>query len=247
MPSISFRSSLTAIFLFTFCLAVCSGLSAQENDTLLFSSLATDVSNGKPAKSPDGKKVVNAKENDNTDDFPLDISITTGTGKLTARINFGLNAQVLWSPDSTAFAITGSSQGANGLYETEVFYIRDAQLVRIPLTKVVQQEFGHPVKCGWPEAPNIGAVTWLTKKGRLVLAAQIISHSNCDSFGTFKAYVVDTLTPRILRGYDQIEAKKKFASALGPLLRDADDSCIRNPKSCYVSTNHPELKSKTEK
>jgi len=218
----------------------------QQGKAPFFSSMATYVYGGKAAKSPDGRKEVTIKlVDDNADDFPTDVFVVTGGKRISARISFGLNAQVLWRPDSTGFAITGSEEGANGQYETDVFEMRGGKLVRAPLTKLVQEAFGHPVKCGWPEAPNVVAVQWLGASSQLVVAAQIISHSNCDSMGTFKAYVVDTVTQRLVRVYDQIQAKQRFGSALGEWLRDAKDSCIRDPKTCFVVANHPELKSNT--
>ena len=161
--------------------------------------------------------------------------------KLTARIFFGLNTEVLWSPDSKAFAVSGSSEGANGLYWTDVFLIEGERLVTIPLAPLIQRTFGHPVKCGWPEDPNVAAVTWTEASTRILLAAEIIHHSNCDSFGTFKAYEVHLPTKTVIKTYDQLETKKLFKPELGTELAGAPDNCVRNPKSCYVQANHPSL------
>jgi hypothetical protein len=68
-------------------------------------------------------------------DFPLIVEVDDGHKKLTANVRFGLDAEVVWSLDSRAFAITGSSEGANGIYWTDVFLIDREQLVRVPLTK----------------------------------------------------------------------------------------------------------------
>jgi len=63
-------------------------------------------------------------------DFPSEVSVRTPSGLFHARIQFGLNAQVLWSKDSRAFAVTGSSEGANGRYHTDAFYIDSDRLRR---------------------------------------------------------------------------------------------------------------------
>jgi len=97
------------------------------------------------------------------------------------------------------------------------------------------------VKCGWSELPNVVAVKWLKGATTLLVAAQIIAHSNCDSFGTFTGFVVDAENLRVVKRYNQLEVKRLYGSGLGPELRDADDGCIRSPKSCFVATNHPEL------
>lgn len=160
--------------------------------------------------------------------------------KLTAKIFFGLNAEVLWSPDSKAFAVSGSGEGANGLYWVDVFVLKPDELAVVPLTPVIQRAFGHPVKCGWPELPNVAAIAWIVPSERILLAAEIIHHSNCDSFGTFKAYEVNVRTKTITKTFNQLEAKKRYGRELGRELSDAPDNCIRSPKSCYVGANHPE-------
>jgi hypothetical protein len=150
-----------------------------------------------------------------------------------------LNAEVLWSPDSKAFAVSGSGEGANGLYWVDVFVLKPDRLAVVPLTRVIQRAFGHPVKCGWPEDPNVVAVTWIEPSVKILVAAEIIHHSNCDSFGTFKAYEVDVTTGTITRTLNQLEAKRLYGKDLGEELSSAPDNCIRDPKSCYVGANHP--------
>jgi hypothetical protein len=169
------------------------------------------------------------------------VEVSVGGKTLTVKIFFGLNTEVLWSPDSQAFAVSGSSEGANGQYWTEVFLVRSGRLDPLPLAEIVRNAFGHPVKCGWPEFPNIAAVTWIKASERILVSAEIIHHSNCDSFGTFKAYEIDIPSKKITKTYDQILAKRLFGDQLGEELSSAPDNCIRDPKSCYVGANHPSL------
>lgn len=166
------------------------------------------------------------------------VEVKIGGETLAAKIFFGLNTELLWSPDSQAFTVSGSSEGANGQYWAEVFLLRSDRLDPLPLAQIVRNAFGHPVKCGWPEFPNIAAVTWIKPSERILVSAEIIHHSNCDSFGTFKAYEIDIPKKEITKSYDQIQAKKLFGSQLGEELSNAPDNCIRHPKSCYVETNH---------
>ena len=195
----------------------------------------------KTAPSPDGKKKVGIKllDNDNVEDFPAIVTVDTERGQLTTTIRFGLNTEVLWSPDSMAFTLTGSCCGGNGQYQTDVFMVKDNQLVRVSLTVVAERAFGHPVKCGWPEPPNVAAIRWLIPSKRLLVASEIMHHSNCDSFGTFKAYSIDLSERRIVDQYAQLEAKRRFGTDLGEELLQADDNCIREPKSCRVNFNRP--------
>ena len=73
----------------------------------------------------------------------------------------------------------------------------------------------------------------------LLVAAQIVPHTNCDSMGTFTAYTIDPWRMRIGKKYSQLEAKASFRSSLGPWLSDARDECIRDPEQCYVAQLHP--------
>jgi hypothetical protein len=162
-------------------------------------------------------------------------------GRLFERsFHFGLNAQVLWAPDAARLAITGSESGANGQFRTAVVTLSDDTIGWLDLTPSIERTFGHPVKCGHDETPNVVAVTWRSNR-RLVVAAEIINHSNCDSFGTFSAFDVDVVTGHVEHAYDQLEAKRRWHAALGPELLAAPDQCIRTPPACFVATNHPEL------
>ena len=98
------------------------------------------------------------------------------------------------------------------------------------------------MKCGLAESPNVVAVKWLDGSKRLLFAAQIINHSNCD-IGTSKGFVVNVENLHVVKRYDQIEMKRLFGSDLGPWLQSAEDACVVTPRSCYVRTNHPELTS----
>jgi hypothetical protein len=197
-----------------------------------------DRDKAKTAISPDGRKKVSiCMLDENAEDFPAKIMVDTEQGRLEATIRFGLDTEILWSPDSHAFAITGSSGGANGQYECDVFYIRDRKLIKIELTALVERAFGHPVKCSWSEQPNVAAVRWLTPSRELLVAAEIMHHSNCDSFGTFKAYAVDLKTHSIfiLKVVNQLDAKRHYRDDLGQELLQADDDCIRHPESCHIN------------
>jgi hypothetical protein len=213
-------------------------LFSQESPA--YSSHAVFVYEHGSAISPDGKKTVTVRRvGKETPDTEM-IVRSDGT-ILRARVRFGLNAEVLWSSDSEAFAITGSAEGANGQFQTDVFYVASDRLRRVPLTLLLERAFGHPVRCGSPEVPNVVAVEWITPSKRLLLATQIIHHSNCDSYGTFAGFVVDLEKMQVVRRLNQIAMKREFGAHLGPELRDANDSCLLRPKSCYVPANHREL------
>lgn len=202
-----------------------------------FSMSAVYVYGGIVSRAPDGAKTVQVKQLNN-ESFTSSVQITVPGRTLVERVDFGLNAQLLWRADSNAFALTGSDEGANGQYSTDVFLLDGAQLRQISITALVQRAFGHPVVCEVPELPNVVAVRWLLPSGNLLVAAQIIDHSVCDSAGTFRSYEVDVQKKRIVRSYGQIETKRLFGKSLGDWLSSARDECIANPKSCEVPFHH---------
>lgn len=190
--------------------------------------------------SPDRRTQIVARYSENEgDDGHVTLVVRGALGHGRVRLGPGVGSEVLWSPDSRAFAVTTSDGGGNGLYRTLVVAGGQRGLLVHDLTPLVQRAFGHPVRCGWREPPNVGAVRWQGGTARLLVAAEIVAHSNCDSFGTFRVYEIDWRAGRITRRYDQLDAKRRYANSLGQELRAAPDLCVRVPRRCWVSTNHP--------
>lgn len=197
--------------------------------------------------SPDGSSRVLARWRDaggKDNDECVVLDVEGKLGKLHIDIGPGVASELLWAPDSKAFFVTTSNGGANGDYHLFVIDIFDDQLQSRDLTEKIYQEFGHPFRCGWEESPNVAGIGWVGQTHHLWVAAEVVSHSNCDSFGTFKVYEVDPATMTIARTLDQLEAKRALEPMLGEELQNAPDECIRKPESCYVSTNHPEIHQK---
>jgi hypothetical protein len=192
-----------------------------------------------PISSPARGVTVSASwvSDDAADGFPAILHVRRGTQQFDRRFDFGLNAQVLWSPTDDRFAVTGSRDGAGGQYRSAIVEVTPSGLRWLDLTPVVEQAFGHPVACGWPESPNVAAVTWPSTQ-HVIVAAQIVDHSNCDSFGTFEAYRIDASSGRIEARYGQLEVKARWPGRLGELLAGARDECVETPRACEVPLNH---------
>jgi hypothetical protein len=202
----------------------------------VFSAKAVELS-GSTVRlaSPDGKALVEIGPPHGRDD---DRQTVLKTPSRVIPINKGanVNAEVRWSSDSRYVFVTASDGGNVGTYQ--LFIADTHRLGRVlDASPIVRRAFGHPVRCGGPDPVNVAGVDWLDS-GRLLVAAQIPPHSVCDSFGTFRAYEIDVSNMKVVRTYDQLAAKAKFGNALGSMLRNADDGCIRQPSSCFVSTNH---------
>jgi hypothetical protein len=219
---------------------VLAGSAAQAKGAYGSHAVAlSGVGDGRTAlASPDGRSRVVVRNND----AGLTVQTSGAIGKLSFTTEDAVAAELTWSPDSRAFFITGSDGGAVGDFHLLVVDRFGGRLTVKDASDAIYAAFGHPVKCDdGPEAPNVGGIKWLSGH-RVLVAAEILPHSVCDSMGTFKAYELDPATMKVGRRYGQLEAKKLFGSDLGEELIGAEDGCIRQPTSCYVSTNHPELK-----
>lgn len=187
--------------------------------------------------SPDHESSILAQYSEPNGNSQLDLSVSGDIGALHVNLGPGVGSELVWSPDSQGFFVTTSDEGANGAYRLVVVEKLNGKLQSRDLTLIVYQAFGHPFRCGWSEVPNVGGVAW-TRDHHILVAAEVIAHSNCDSSGTFVLYEVDPESMTIVRNYTQLQAKRLFLPLLGQELLAARDQCIRKPSSCYVSTNH---------
>jgi hypothetical protein len=142
-----------------------------------------------------------------------------------------VNAEVGWSPDSAAFFLTYSDGGNIGTYHIQIFYVTVSGLRMIEPMKD-RRRLLTP-NCFEPEWANVAAIKWTgSDSSSLLIAAEVPPHSSCASMGTFRAFEIGLPGGNVLAEYDQIAAKKSFWRDLGVELRNADDTCIRNPERC---------------
>ena len=187
--------------------------------------------------SPDGRSRLVARWIEATRegvDEPVLIDISGAVGRRRLRLVPGIGTEILWSPRSDALAISTSGGGLNGIYRLIVLRRVRGRLEERDVTGLVTARFGQAVRCDWPEPPNVAAITWLPN-GNVVAAAEIVHHTVCDSYGTFKAYELDPAAMRIVREFSQSEAKRLFGQHLGWEIADAPDVCERHPQQCTVA------------
>ena len=216
------------------------GLAAAADEGV-FAAKAVDVWDhySKPVTvlAPDGTTAVIAEYVLGPKDKYLVLRFKGEGEKASFDLGRGIGAELLWSPDSKALAITTSDVGRNGVFNTYVLRLDHGSIQKIDLSPLVRKEFDHPVACAYPEPPNVAGVSW-SSPDHLLIAAQILDHSICDSFGTFVLYEVDVPQKAILRRYNQIEAKRVYSTSLGTFLQHARDVCVMSPKKCEVPSNH---------
>jgi hypothetical protein len=129
----------------------------------------------------------------------------------------GRMAEILWSPDSKAFAVTASDD-LYADYRVTLFYLGESSLRVVDPTPFLRREFG-PTKCEPHAPPNTAAISWLKDLSAVLLVAEVIPVSYCRDMGTFKVYEVRVPQPQIIRTYDEGQARSLFANVLGCNLR----------------------------
>jgi hypothetical protein len=126
-----------------------AGVAVLAQGPGLFAKEAEPVTSGRTSLRSGGRVAVSTANGSSA--FPATLLVTRDGGRLERSFEFGLNAEVLWSPDGSRFAVTGSEGGANGQYRTVVVTIAGDRLGWFDVTPMVERAFGHPVKCGYPD------------------------------------------------------------------------------------------------
>ena len=196
---------------------VCSG----QN---LYAKKAKDADSGR-VYSPDGRKWVTARRAyvpNSDEEVQMRISVHLGKKQFTTELN-GFRAEILWSPDSSAFAVNETEGGGGIGQRTYVFYVSSEGLRKLDASMSVEKAFGQPVKCEMPVPPNTAILTWLTPN-RVLVGAEVINVSLCEHMGTFQTYQVSLPDLKIITVLSQSETKARFGEYLGCELRGADDS-----------------------
>jgi hypothetical protein len=190
--------------------------------------------------SPDGRKKIIVKEKPRSQPEML---VRVGKKEHLIEFSSWLCPEFQWAPDSKAFFLTYNDGGAVGNYEVLVYYPSKQGLKVLNPSSFIKKDFlsNYP-KCFESETPNFDGVTWLDDSHRLLIAAEVLPHSNCDMMGTFSLYEIEMPSGKILKKYGQLESKRIFDNILGVELRKADDRCITEPGSCNNPQLHEERK-----
>jgi hypothetical protein len=195
----------------------------------LYSEHASTIEQG-DIKSPDGRKVLSVTRVPDTSgrtEGRLKFSVTDSSKRYWAELA-GFNAEVTWSPDSSAFAVTQTEGGGGIGYRVYVFYVEATGLRKLTVSPPIEKAFGTPTKCEVPVRPNTGFVKWLAGSERVLVAAEVVPVTICECSGLFSLYEVRLSDLRIVNNFEQSVAKKKFADVLGCELIDAKNCSTTN-------------------
>jgi hypothetical protein len=207
----------------------------------LYSRSAADIENdGKPVKvlSPDHRKFVTAAvvDDPNPDGLAVRYQVHVGEKQFEARLH-GWGAELSWSPDSSAFAVT-QTEGGGGLgYRVYVFYVASDGIQKVDVSQVVESATGFSSDCEIKVFPNTALVRWLGSQS-LLIAAETVPVSICNCAGMFTLFEVRLPDLKIEHQYSQKQAKIAFLDSLGCELRSADDHCASPSKPTEGDRSH---------
>jgi hypothetical protein len=124
------------------------------------------------------------------------------------------SAEVLWAPDSKAFAVTASDGSESGGWDISVFVLENDRCNYYRVTADAVQRFLTRHACG-DEEPNIGAVKWTKESKQLLIALEIPRRSACRDRGTAGGYVVNVPSGTIAVEYDGARLAEDWGESLG--------------------------------
>jgi hypothetical protein len=187
-------------------------------------------------RSPNGKRKIVVRT---TEDEAKTFAVDEVGGKFPLPTEGWPCPEIGWSSASDVFFVNYSDGGNVGTYHVAVYRLSKGKLAEIRLTAMVRRDFqSRYPKCFRPEKPNIVGIAWANDAARLLVAAEILPHSNCDNMGTFMLYEIAVPSGAIIRRFSQIEAKTLFHGLLGSELQAADDGCFSEPGSCFIPMLH---------
>jgi hypothetical protein len=128
-------------------------------------------------------------------------------------------AEVLWAPNSKAFALTQSTGGWVGSWNVSVFLVSRNEIKKVSIADRAFSEFKErkvvrKKNCDIEE-PNIGAVAWIEGSSRLVVLAEAPPHSSCCDMGYIRGYTLEVQSGNILARYGRAELDRTFNNRLG--------------------------------
>ncbi len=179
-----------------------------------WSSQALRLSSPKPGAqgvfpSPDGQKTVASE------DVDLYVEVK---GKRVFHATHPISREILWSPDSLAFAVTWNEGGAEGTWSFAVYLVLADGVKEVEVAPPIVQDFLPRFRCTDPEIPDVGAVGWLGGASELMVAARVPRHQGCADAGMMIGYQLVMPSGRVSKTYTATELKEKHRALLGPEL-----------------------------
>ena len=122
-------------------------------------------------------------------------------------------SEILWAPDSKAFALTSSDGGSVGTWSVRVYWPADGNVT--DPSKVALRTFKREFwKCP-EEYPNVGAIGWVQASRRLRVLVEMPCHSSCIQMCRLRGYVVDAMTGQVVERLSEDAVGRRWKGSLG--------------------------------
>jgi hypothetical protein len=136
----------------------------------------------------------------------------------------GADAELLWSPESDALAVTSNAedkQGDDHFLATILVRQTARKWKRIDLTRRIARLLPAPRDCATAGPPDVAALGW-TSGQRLIVAAARRPDQACGARRELTAFVVDVPSGEILMAMDERAVKRRYRALMGKALRERD-------------------------
>jgi hypothetical protein len=245
LSNVQRKSTFSVVFLLFLIAAAGQKKPAAATDPLYSSTHSVIIPEheryAKKIGAPDGLKFVTANLVEDPEEGEVQrLQISVG-GHMFALQEKAPGAEILWSPDSRWLAVTYTSCCSGFSPYLHVYEVSGSGVRDLNTQRALTSGFETGVRCDGRTSASrwalTAAVKWLGSS-HLLAAVQVPNVSVCDSMGVFELREMSVPDLSILNVYDQLRAKSLFRNDLGGNLRDANDACVRNPKSCWVAFHH---------
>jgi len=239
------KSILPALLLLPFIAASPQQKTPVSEDTLYSSVHSTVIPEHKRYTerivAPDGLRLVTADLYDDPEEGDIQrIRVTVGTRTFPLETK-GRGAEILWSPDSRWLAVTYTYCCSGFLPYLHLYAVSDSEVRDLNVEGALTSGFGSGISCDQGTHADqwalSAAVKWLDSS-HLLAAVQVPYVSVCDSMGVFELREISVPSLSVIKTYSQLQAKRLFGNDLGGNLRNANDACVRDSKSCWVASHH---------
>lgn len=207
-----------------------AGSCPTDRPHALYSAVAMNINDNRYHLlfSPDGQKSVRAAiKTVLSDPNGMQVQLTVKVGKAAFKAHLsGWGSEIAWSSDSKAFFVTQTEGGGGFGIATYVFYVSDAGLRKVDISRTVERKHGRPAQCGGDIDVNVAGIAWLEASQRLLVVAEAPPIAPiCKCPGAFTAYEIELPENRIAKSYSQRQTKQLYGKLLGCELLAAKDNC----------------------
>lgn len=124
-------------------------------------------------------------------------------------------AEILWAPDSSAFALTQSDGGWVAAWSVRAYRLRSTGLSESDPGRLALADFKQLFSRCRDEYPNVAAVDWLNGSSRLRLVLEMPCHSSCRDMCRVAGYVVNVADGAVIERVPEAAVQREWKAITG--------------------------------